>query len=524
MFSNLSRDAKFRIFLLVLSAIGLILILLTTSKYGAGVSSDAARNLSTADSLLARKGFVDMVGAPFVLWPPLYPLVMAGLSLLTSLNTFQAAWYLNVALYAVNIWLSGWLLYQVFRDRPLYAVAGALIVLLSRSTLRIYANVASEPLFATFLLIFFFMAARYLRDASPGAVWLMFVLAGLATLQRYLGIVLFGVAALAVYYKERWHGLLRAITPAILSALPIAAWALGHNLPISGAPFGPRDLGEMLPLENISLSLTKILWWFIPRLSFTDPLVLHPWIVLVAVGLVLLVFSRKADWLSWMRSLLNPYLWPALLFSLVYFLLLAFTVVTADHLDLTSDRYYVVILPVVVALIFVTVDKLVLNHFHSVDPATAYVLPALLLIWFIYPVYSLQGYLRDALDKGEPTNYNIANSAQFREMKVVRAAEPILAADPGAPVYSNYVNIVWFLFRHPVRTLPFEDATLPPAQRLAALEQHYSDWPPQGGYIIWFTPNQYHHIAAPDELAAFAQLKLLYQDKTGQIYLLEPRK
>src|SRR5512142_2542577 len=128
-------------FLLVLSAIALVLILLTTSKYGAGVSSDAARNLSTADSLLAGKGFVDMIGAPFVLWPPLYPLLLAGLSLLTRLNPFQVAWYLNVLLYALNIWLSGWLLYRVFPDRPFYAVAGALLVLLSRSSLRISANV-----------------------------------------------------------------------------------------------------------------------------------------------------------------------------------------------------------------------------------------------------------------------------------------------------------------------------------------------------------------------------------------------
>ena len=97
--------------------LGLVFILLTISKYGAGVSSDAARNLSTADSLLAGKGFVDMLGGPFILWPPLYPLLLAGLSLLTKWNTFQAAWYLNVALYPVNIWLSGWLLYVIFKEK-----------------------------------------------------------------------------------------------------------------------------------------------------------------------------------------------------------------------------------------------------------------------------------------------------------------------------------------------------------------------------------------------------------------------
>ena len=83
------------------------------------MSSDAARNLSTADSLLAGKGFVDMVGSPLVLWPPLYPILLAGLSLVTGLRTFQVAWYLNVALYGTNIWLAGWWLFAAFRRQTI---------------------------------------------------------------------------------------------------------------------------------------------------------------------------------------------------------------------------------------------------------------------------------------------------------------------------------------------------------------------------------------------------------------------
>ncbi|MGE5073103.1 MAG: hypothetical protein ACM3MF_06715 [Anaerolineae bacterium] len=500
------------------------MILLTTSKYGAGVSSDAARNLSTADNLLAGNGFVDMIGAPFVLWPPLYPLVIAGLSLPTGLSTFQAAWFLNVALYALDLWLGGWLLYRVFADRPAFAVVGALVLLFSRSMLRIYANVASEPLFETFLLLFFLACARYLRDRSRGALWAMFVVAGLATLQRYLGVVLFGVASVAVLYEERWKGVLRAALPAVLSAAPIAAWAVLHNIPSSGAPFGPRDLGEMLPMQNISLSLTKILWWFLPRLSSTDPLILRPWIVVAVVVVVLVLLNRRDQWRTWRRALSGPYVWPMLLFSVAYFLLLAFTVVTADHLDLTSDRYYIVILPAVIAFVLITLDALLFSHLRGSRAAMAYVVPLFAALWFIYPLYAMQGYVREALVKGEPTNYNIANSSQFREMKVVKAAQVLLAEDAHSTLYTNYVNIVWFLFRHPMQIMPFENQDLPKAQRLAELRQHYAGWPPEHGYIIWFTPNQYHHIAAPDELATIAKLKLLYSDKTGQIYEVEAGK
>jgi len=74
MLKNISDETKFKIYLMFLSLAGLGFILMVTHQYGAGVSSDAARNLATAESLLQGKGFVDMLGGPFVLWPPLYTL------------------------------------------------------------------------------------------------------------------------------------------------------------------------------------------------------------------------------------------------------------------------------------------------------------------------------------------------------------------------------------------------------------------------------------------------------------------
>jgi hypothetical protein len=109
-------------------------------------------------------------------------------------------------------------------------------------------------------------------------------------------------------------------------------------------------------------------------------------------------------------------------------------------------------------------------------------------------------------------------------MSVVKVARPILDKDPSALVYTNYINIVWFIYRHPVETLPYEDATLSRDQRLAALKTNYPEWPRHDGYIIWFTPNQYHHIVAPDELSTIANLKLLYKDKTGEIYYVQAVK
>jgi hypothetical protein len=520
MLDSRSRDIRFRLYLLVLAVIALGLILVATSKYGAGVSSDAARNLSTADNLLQGKGLVDMVGEPLILWPPLYPLVLAGLSLATRWSTFQSAWYLNILLYAANVWLAGWLLYRIFPGKTWYAAIGALIILFSRSSLRIHANVASEPLFETLMLLFFLCAASYLGDGSPRALWAMCALAALATMQRYLGVVLVGVAGTVVFSREHARGLGRGLLPLLVSVLPLAAWIVLHNLPVSGTLFGPRELGAMLPLTNISLSLTKILWWFVPRLTYLDWLLLRPLIPLLGMALFLVALNSRQEWRTWLKALSGDYLWPALLFSVLYFFLLAFTVVTADHLDLTSDRYYVVMLPVVVALLLLTLDTLVFSHLRPGGGVLLRGAIILGVLWFAYPVYSLQAYLRQALVQGEPTNYNIANSASFREMSLVKAAQPILDQDPNAVIYSNYLNIVWFIYHHPVEALPYENASLPRDERLLALKQNYPGWPDKSGYVIWFTPNQYHHIVAPDELVSIADLKLLFDDKTGQIYAL----
>ena len=523
MLRALLPDVRQRLFLSGLSLIGLALILIATSKYGAGVSSDAARNLSTADSLRMGMGLVDMLGSPLVLWPPLYPLLLAGLGILTTLDTFVVAWYLNVVLYGLNIWLAGWLLYSIFRAAPFYAVAGTLIVLLSRSMLRIHANVASEPLFETLMLVFLLSAAGYLRDGSRRSLWVLCGAAGLAALQRYLGVALLAVAALVILRRDGRRGFVIGVLPWLAAGAPITAWALLHNLPVSGTLFGPRELGAMLPLQNISLSLTKILWWFVPRWGVLDWLLLRPWLPLSFLAALLLLFNTRRDWLAWLKALSGEFVWPGLLFGGLYFILLAFTVVTSDHLDLTSDRYYIVLLPIVLVLTFITLDRLVLNHVANRPGRTSLVLAGLFAVWSVYPLFAMQSYLQQALVQGEPTNYNIANSANFREMSVVKAAERILQESPDAVVYSNYVNIVWFIFDHPVKVLPFENESLPRDQRLAALEHNYPNWPETPGYIVWFIPNQYHHSAAPDELASIADLSLLFEDDTGQVFSLRRR-
>jgi len=508
----MKRERRYQIFLTVAALVGLVFVLSVIWKFGAGVSSDAIRNLAAADSLLAGKGFLNPVGEPFVYWPPLYPLLLAGLGWVTGLDTFVVAGYLNAVLFAVNTWLWGWLFYLTFRERPLYAVLGTLAVLFSRSMLMLSANVASEPLFMTFMILFFLAAAAYLRDGNPKARLWMFVLAGLAMLQRHPGIAFFAVGGFVVLRREGWRGALQTLPVALACIAPAMSWAVFRTLPLSGGLFGARRLETMLPLENMRMTLTKMMHWFVPYFRPLERLFEYAWLVVLGLILLLAIFNRKKDWLAWARSITqNDYLWPSSLFSVVYFIMMAFTVVTADHRGLSSDRYYIVLFPSLLALSFITLEHLVFAHIKS--PAKWAVFTALFAVWMVYPFYGVGEYLKLAQTEGDTSGLNFQNSRYFQELPAKQIVQDLIDGDPDAVVYSNYANVVWFYYRpHPIHSMPARPEDL-------SLADAYPGWPGDAeGYILWFTPNEYLEIASPDELSSIATLELLYEDDDAQVY------
>lgn len=131
----------------------------------------------------------------------------------------------------------------------------------------------------------------------------------------------------------------------------------------------------------------------------------------------------------------------------------------------------------------------------------------------MYPIYSTGEYLVEAVQQGEPSGANMFNNRLYREMPVVAQMLKISAEQPQEILYSNYVDAVWFYTRKPVSLLPFVNEDAPSV---------YAGWPhDQPGYIIWFEPNEYKHYLAPQKIAEFADVKLVYEGKGGQIYYVQ---
>ncbi|GAB4505539.1 MAG: hypothetical protein Fur0043_25350 [Anaerolineales bacterium] len=512
---------SFWFFLTLLAMIGMALALVATWRYGAGVSADAVKNMSTAESLLAGRGFFDHSGNPLIYWPPLYPLLLAGISRLGGWDVFLVGWILNLFLMAVNAFLGGALVYAAFRERSVYAYLGSVFVLGSESALRIHANVASDPLYITFALIFLLAAIRYLKNKSWQALAVMTVCAALAMLQRWLGASLLAMGGIVVLMARwrHWRSLLRDGAWMGSSLVPVGGWIYFHNISRYQTFWG-NDAPALDVGENLAYSLTKMLHWFLPYHPRLEFLLLHPLVTLSLVVLVLLLVGNREGWSVWWRDVRRPEMFATLFFLPLSLAGMAFTIVTGDHRDLYSDRYYVGLLVSVIVWVFVTLDDVVLPRLRWEAHQARLVVTLLFAGWFLaYPAFSLYKYLSVCLAEGEASPYNYYNNRFFRENPAVAEIQTLAQAHPEATFYSNYADGMWFYTRRTAPLMP-RSAGLTREQFRA----QFAGWPgEQEGYILWFLPNEFKHVAPPDLLAEIADLELIYTSERGLIYTVKSR-
>ena len=69
---TMNREKVFSLYLLFVSLLGMFFAFIVTFRFGAGLATDGARYLSTAESLIHGKGFVEYLGVPLTQFPPVY--------------------------------------------------------------------------------------------------------------------------------------------------------------------------------------------------------------------------------------------------------------------------------------------------------------------------------------------------------------------------------------------------------------------------------------------------------------------
>jgi hypothetical protein len=505
-----SINKRYFIFLTLLSLAGCAVVWLATSTYGAGLSSDAVRIISAGQNFIEGHGLVISTGDPLIFCPPYYSILLGLLSTLFKSDVFTIGMILNILVFGNIIFWSGILFTQVQPSRPLFAVAGSLIVASSPSLIRICANVAPDPLFILFVIWFLISATGYMRSPTHWSLAGLTLTALLCASQRYLGLAVVLSGAILILWQERkqlWRALRDTAIFSLISSAPTLGYVYFHNYLGYGTLTGPRFSPN--PPGNILIALEKMTHWFIPG-SITLRTGIWPWIV-PGLGFLLvgLFFARKSGRLKTLRE--STGLPPALIFLFIYGLTLIFMVSYKEHYPLLVDRIHIVILVPLYVVLMELLPVLIPHLEVRRNRWSRILLMAGFIIWLIYPVFSAYRYVGDSIRDGDVSLYNLHNTREIRESDLAKYLE-IHPFPEGVSLISNYNETAWFLTRRQVDGVPTKNKS--------------AGWPVIDGdtFLIWFDLPELNYMPKTmlilEEISQSVRLERIYEGRDGGVYQL----
>jgi hypothetical protein len=386
-------SVKYKLLLLAFSIGGVVLSLLSTSLYGAGLSPDSIYYLSAARNIAEGNGVTSFDGNAFILWPPLYPILLAIPFFTLNVDPLTDAHLINAFLHGLIIYFSGLLLSRHLFSNVAFTILGVVVILVSNILLDISTMAWSETLFIFFVLVFLYYIEKFLEKKD----WISFVFfslsAALACLTRYIGMSLIatGVVLLFFFYREKFNvKLFKVLLFIFLSFVPIGIWLVRNHF-ISGTLFGGRNPSVVSFSHNIGLVYSTMLNWgyFPPKEHWQRVAFL---IIFVILTCSFAFFLTKGS-LTRIRTQVKQFI-PIGLFIIFYLSFLLYSSTTYAF-EAINWRYLSPIYVPVTILLLLTFDILMEPIRGRISPLIVAIVQVLALgIWLIHsPVKSTKIYI-----------------------------------------------------------------------------------------------------------------------------------
>jgi hypothetical protein len=374
-----------RIILYIISGLfavaGIIIVLTSTAVYGAGITPDSVHYLSSAENLLAGKGYIGYDGQPYTHWPPLFPSLMALLSL-SGIDPYTAGRFINAFSFGGIIFLSGILFHRRTKSFWL-TISGTLAVLLSSALLKDCAYLWSEPVFIVLVIMFVYCITQYLEKERLRFLVLAAVFAALSCLQRYVGLTTIITGGILTLFFNRkiplYSRFKRSFLFGLIAILPLCLWILRNRLISStsiGYQFGllPNLLSWIVidPLEDVTA-------WLVTR-----KLQLSVRLIIIGIFLSVLIAAEILRRHKMLRQSSDTKISQVSgIFSLVYavFIVAAATVTAAANERLWSPLFVFFIL---LMLIGIEAVARLLDRFLKKPSASNLLVSGIISLWLFF--------------------------------------------------------------------------------------------------------------------------------------------
>lgn len=265
------RPDRLTLLIAAIALLGAGLALARVYLWGPALSWDSVNYIEVARSLLAGNGFTQpdwylFRADAYAVWPPLYPLLLAGGGL-GAADPYDVAGPLGAVAFGLTILVTGRWMASRLESRPL-VVWACLAVALSVPLSRMASAALSEMPFILFATVALAQADAFLRGGKRPALMWAVAFTALACLARYIGVALILTVAPMLFLRGGPLGARVKLVAAYagMSAFPLALWAL-RNVLLVGEPTGAR-FGESLSVAGtVGETLKAVSGWLLPGMS-----------------------------------------------------------------------------------------------------------------------------------------------------------------------------------------------------------------------------------------------------------------
>lgn len=524
----LKRTVLKYIFLAAAGNFGILLVLLSTSKFGPGISADSVAYMHAGRSLLEGKGYMYFgFNAPFVQWPPLYSTVLAIIGLF-GVDIAAAANYLNAFVFGLIIFISGlWLTKNI--KSGIYVLWGIGALIFSVPLLYVSGYAWSEPIFILLILLFIIKMQEFMKAKKQSCLILSAVYAALACITRYIGVVLVFTGLIAVLFQRRkfLDRLRDMFIFGCISSLPLGIWIV-RNYIISGTLFGARTPSIYTLGQNVVFTIKTLASWAIPcartgtvfgyaQVQFLKAAA-AAFCIAAVVFLVWLVLKKvnghsaeKACGDGKKTAL--PKVTVPLLFVAIYivYLIASATSVAFDNIDnrLLSPVSVPLVLMACVILDEIT---LLIRRCHK-NRFFAYILSLFAVLWLVCPAMSAVSEIRLSRETG----FGGFNTTRWHTSSLIGLLKE---APLEGEIYSNCPDAIYALTGKPASYTPRKNSLdMYGFERFKEVVEKSRDL-----YVVWFKKYPAGPNYSVEELQENYNLKRISGTQEGDIFRLSPKQ
>jgi|GEM_PF-1410992 len=484
------------------------------SKYGLGISTDSMQLLFSALNLSQGKGLFSFDGSFVSLWPPLYPMLLALVHLVTRFDPFVSATILQALAFIGTSFCLSILFLKIFPENFLLALAANILSDIGVVVLASFDGVGSDYIHLFFVIASVLLTGFYLESKSARSLLVMVFVGMLAMLQRYVGLAAIATSITAIFFldKQNWHQRMVRSALMALAILPAGLWLFVTSKLIGWR--APESL-----TDNFRWFSLSVLQWFFPIDSKQPHLWLYIsilWLFIGAMIFFLIYCSRQYKKFS-------PYAISVQVYGLLYLLVL-FGSASIAYFNKLNGRFLLPFYIPFITLLVMTMD-LLLRFIHQrgsqtlrratvVGLAGALIVIGIALLRITIPI-GLQSHI---------DGNNDFNSRAWHENSVMSYW---LAHEPQGNylLFSNYPDGIAFYTWHTCYNGPAEYSG--PYGKIKFPVTDYSSELFSSGldvYLIWIEPNIYSYYYKAQDLSSIAQVEPLFVSQDGGIYRLIPKE